>query len=598
MLAQCLLPKSKLVLRDLPNLHQHLKCLRPLIKNDSIRIINMNKGNGCIIIDRNKYVDKMMKILSDSNKFVELSATTSAAHHPIIKYENKLQRMVRTIVKPKVNQQTYSRLYPSGGVPGKLYGAAKVHKDDTPLRPVVSMIGTPQYHLAKYLDQLIRPYVPNEHVLQSTYDLLEKLKHISELQHQNLYCVSFDVKNLFTNIPIKETIDIICANVTTQTNFPYSSSELRSLLNIANESIFNFDGKTYRQIDGISMGNPLAPILADYFMGHLEDKLFKQKHNFLPVKYYRYVDDTVCFFKHEDDVNKFLDLINALHNNVQFTCERSHNGTLPFLDIKLHIAEHNITTEIYRKDTYTGRLLHFKSVVPKIWKTGLIKTLVYRAYHLSSNWHYFHKEINTLQDILTYNGFPFWWLNRAVKSFLASLYTTEGNSDGSSNNTDDRNYIVIKLPFYGTSSITLKRKINHLLHRFHNQKIKLVFVARRLRTIFKVKDSTPKCLRSSVVYKFTCSEDPNATYVGETGRQLIRRIQDHVSSNTAVTEHLRTCSSCSAQQHDFTENFSIIGHATDSFERTIKEALLIKQLKPNLNTQCISGKNMYSLQLF
>ena len=38
------------------------------------------------------------------------------------------------------------------------------------------------------------------------------------------------------------------------------------------KKIFLFNGKFYDQIDGIAMGSPLAPVLANLFMGH-NDKL-------------------------------------------------------------------------------------------------------------------------------------------------------------------------------------------------------------------------------------------------------------------------------------------------------------------------------------
>ena len=68
-------------------------------------------------------------------------------------------------------------MIPSRSKPGKLYGQAKVHKSNVPLRPVVSMVDTPEYNLAKYLDNMIKPYIPDTHLLRSTEDCLERLKH-------------------------------------------------------------------------------------------------------------------------------------------------------------------------------------------------------------------------------------------------------------------------------------------------------------------------------------------------------------------------------------------------------------------------------------
>ena len=48
------------------------------------------------------------------------------------------------------------------------YGTVKVHKPNFPLRPVVSMVNTPEYALAKYLDNMIKPYLPQTRMLKST----------------------------------------------------------------------------------------------------------------------------------------------------------------------------------------------------------------------------------------------------------------------------------------------------------------------------------------------------------------------------------------------------------------------------------------------
>ena len=80
----------------------------------------------------------------------------------------------------------------------------KIHKRDNPLRPVVSMIGTPEYQLAKFLDSLIKPYIPQTYMLQSTNQFLDHLANFQFYPAHKL--VSFDVSSLFTNIPLEETI--------------------------------------------------------------------------------------------------------------------------------------------------------------------------------------------------------------------------------------------------------------------------------------------------------------------------------------------------------------------------------------------------------
>ena len=48
-------------------------------------------------------------------------------------------------IKSLVSDTEYSKIYPTGSQPGKLYGMAKVHKPNCLLRPVLSAINTPEY---------------------------------------------------------------------------------------------------------------------------------------------------------------------------------------------------------------------------------------------------------------------------------------------------------------------------------------------------------------------------------------------------------------------------------------------------------------------
>ena len=55
--------------------------------------------------------------------------------------------------------------------------------------------------------------------------------------------------------------------------------------------------KLYQQHDGVSMGSPLAPILANFFLAHIENKLLGKQLDFHPKLYSRYVDDIFATFR-------------------------------------------------------------------------------------------------------------------------------------------------------------------------------------------------------------------------------------------------------------------------------------------------------------
>ena len=84
----------------------------------------------------------------------------------------------------------------------------------------------------------------------------------------------YDVTSLYTNIPLKETIEIAVDKIfENDRNIKISKDELKILFVFStSKTHFQFDGAIYDQIDGIAMGSPLAPALANMFMVYHEDK--------------------------------------------------------------------------------------------------------------------------------------------------------------------------------------------------------------------------------------------------------------------------------------------------------------------------------------
>ena len=92
---------------------------------------------------------------------------------------------------------------------------------------------------------------------------------------------------------------------------------------------FTFNGKTYIQTDGVAMGSPLGPVLADIFMIELEKSLLPERTSYISY-WKRYVDDIICLIKIEY-VDNILSVLNGFDNNIKFTVEEEKEGMLPFL---------------------------------------------------------------------------------------------------------------------------------------------------------------------------------------------------------------------------------------------------------------------------
>ena len=156
------------------------------------------------MLNSEDYYSKLDHIIDDPTKFIKVD--TDGKVHPIIAKENSINYYINKYLKSYDNS-IKSKIVSTGSAPGKLYGTIKVQKQGNPARPVVSMIGTPEYNLAKFLDQIIKPYIPNQFMLDSKFHLLDRLKEFSPSPNQIM--VSFDVVSLFTNVPLEETNMIV-----------------------------------------------------------------------------------------------------------------------------------------------------------------------------------------------------------------------------------------------------------------------------------------------------------------------------------------------------------------------------------------------------
>ena len=207
-------------------------------------------------------------------------------------------------MKLKLPSSIYSKIYPAGSAPGKFYGTAKIHKlspndtiNELPLRPIVSNIGTTTYHLSKYLAKLLFPLSESEYTIKNTKYFVKKIekKHIPN----DHLLVSFDVKSLFTNVTLDETIKIILNRIydKNEISTDITKSEMKELLNLRTKSVhFTFDGNIYVQNESVAMGSPLGAVLTNIFVVELERSVIPTLMDKMKC-WTRYIDDSLCYIK-------------------------------------------------------------------------------------------------------------------------------------------------------------------------------------------------------------------------------------------------------------------------------------------------------------
>ena len=107
------------------------KAIKELKSDREHIILTADKGVALVVMDRNDYIGKMKELLDDTNTYRPLNTD------PTMKQKNKLINMLRKVkTEAKLEDTIYRRMYPTGACSPKLFWLPKIHKKNTPLRPI------------------------------------------------------------------------------------------------------------------------------------------------------------------------------------------------------------------------------------------------------------------------------------------------------------------------------------------------------------------------------------------------------------------------------------------------------------------------------
>ena len=120
------------------------------------------------------------------------------------------------------------------------------------------------------------------------------------IRDSNSTLASFDITNLYTNVPIKETIQTL-EQLLRQNNTPETHiQEIITLTKLITEqNYFTYNNKTYTQTEGLPMGSPISGILAEIYIHNIEQNhiINNNKYTNKIIYWHRYVDDILLLFK-------------------------------------------------------------------------------------------------------------------------------------------------------------------------------------------------------------------------------------------------------------------------------------------------------------
>ena len=528
-----------------------------LKRDSSIVILEADKGNATVVMDKEEYENKVQDILG-KQPFRKLS------RDPTKSYEKRVNDELKRLNKEgHISQQTLSALRLQAGEsrPPLFYGKVKLHKEGTPLRPIVSSIGSCTYKIAKRLAPILTQYSQQvQSYIRNTKELVEEVRSWEIKQDEVL--ISFDIKALYTSVPVEDALKAVNNRLQCDQSLEdwcgYTRETILALLKLClNCSYFKFRDNHYSMEDGLAMGSPVSPPVANLFMAEFEESALASFEKEKPKKWQRYVDDVISIVK-RSLVRELLEHLNSRHKNILFTFEIEKDGCLPMLDLVLHRTENGrINTTVFRKPTHTERYLPFTSHHPSSMKRSVVKSLLHRVEYISPELtDEKEREIKHVMEVMVKNGYPEAWIKSCKVNPRAKDISKETKTS-------------LCIPYIRGLSEQIRRILGNL-------DIRTAFkpMSWRGKIMEGIKDKEEEGKKAGVVYEITCNTC-NKSYIGETGRNAEIRAKEHRAharnghpEQSAVAQH-------ALEGHIIDWNPKVIGRAGKTKTRRIKEALLI-----------------------
>ena len=395
--------KLSAVGKNLSNLtREEISALNGLKSDRTIVIKEADKGSGVVVWDREDYIREAEDQLGDPDVYLPLDNDPSDILHNVIN-----QAMGRIRQRGDVDDKTLEYLMVNNPKLGRFYLLPKIHKrlNSVPGRPVISISGFHTENFSEFLDFHLQPLAKSvRSYIKDTNHFLQKIQSLGHLPGDAILC-TIDVVALYPSIPHNEGLGVLRKALDSRADRSVSTDSLMDLAELVlTNNMFEFNGRFYHQIRGTAIGTKCAPPYSILFLADLEEKLL-HSYDFKPSVWWRYIDDVFFISTHgEEELQKFVDYLNASHHSIKFTAEWSKES-INFLDTRVIKKDNTLVTDLYTKPTDTHQLLHRSSCHPYHTKKGIPYGQALRIRRICSEDSSFKEHLASLKSWLMDRGY-------------------------------------------------------------------------------------------------------------------------------------------------------------------------------------------------
>jgi hypothetical protein len=283
-----------------------------------------------------------------------------------------------------------------------------MHKPNTPIRPVINNRNAPTYKIAKKLNTILNHnlHIENQYNTTDSNALANIITKLKITPNHRL--LTLDIKDLYVNIPINETINITKDQLMKHNDTQTTNQIIMLLEHILNQNYFTFQGTIYQPDKGVAMGSPISGTMAEIFLQNLENTHIKHLIDSNILAFYtRYVDDILILYDNTlttpDSIQQY---IGTIHKNIQFNPTHENNHSVNFLDLTIYRKPHHLAIGIHRKPTTTDTTINFLSNHPPEQKLPTYRFLIKRMLTIPIHTEQRQGEWQNILHIAHKNNFP------------------------------------------------------------------------------------------------------------------------------------------------------------------------------------------------
>ena len=340
-----------------------------------------DKGGRVVVMSKNFYSKGVLSLL-DTPDYMRLPTTRD--HISMIKSDviSALNRLKSKLKSARICNSPFHETVTQESRIGLFYGLPKIHKslENPPLRPVASQINHPSAPIARSVDRIVQQYIyeHNPHLLFSTDHALKILK---SWDCSSAKLISFDVKSLYTSIPLDDGLEAL----RTESSLWDMKEDHNTFVNdlaplILHNNVFKFQESVFLQRKGV------ASVFST-------KEMCRKIMALDGIKYYvRYIDDILILSDLSVNENLLNESMNHLHDSIKFELVE-YGKSVDFLDLTLVIKNSLLETVLYEKniaswDKYIDRSsLHDRGMLGGV-AIGAFKRAIKYCSHPYSSAHY------------------------------------------------------------------------------------------------------------------------------------------------------------------------------------------------------------------